>query len=65
MPRRRDPSNDAALPDAVGERALHQCHARQETGRHRRAEESRRHLAVATSQGSTMVGTAGVGTPCD
>ena len=32
------PRDDAALPDAAAKPALYRCHARQETGRHRRTE---------------------------
>ena len=58
--RRSDPGNDPALPDAATKSALHWRNARQETGRDRRAEESRRHRYPKRVRSAAMVEAAGM-----
>src|SRR5262249_30878031 len=55
--------DDATLPDAAAEPALHRCYARQEAGRARRAEEGRRHRCPQRLRPTTVVKAAGVAPP--
>jgi hypothetical protein len=60
VPGRGDPGDDAALPDAAAESALHRCHTRAKTGRPGGSAQGRGYRGQGTARAQAMVEAAGV-----